>query len=96
MLVLIAQFWTGFAPVGWEALSASERASSFFRAYLAAPVVIIFYLSYKIYHGTTILKARDMDLFTGKREFNVRSLVAEEKADRQAWPAWKKVYKFLC
>jgi amino acid transporter len=96
MLVLIAQFWTGFSPVGWQDMSVSDRIVNFFQAYLAAPIVVLMYLGYKTFMKTSVLMARDMDLFTGKREFNVRVLVAEEKADRRRWPRWKKLYKFLC
>ena len=95
-LVLCAQFWTGFSPVGWKEMSTRDLVVNFFQAYLAAPVVILMYCGYKIWNKTEVLKTRDMDLFTGKREFNVRSLVAEEKADRLNWPAWKKWYKFFC
>ncbi|KAH0829668.1 hypothetical protein AYO21_10084 [Fonsecaea monophora] len=96
ILVLIAQFWTGFAPVGYQHMSISDRIVNFFQAYLAAPVVVLMYIGYKIYMKTNILRARDMDLFTGKREFNVRVLVQEERADRKRWPRWKRIYKFLC
>ena len=96
ILVLIAQFWTGFAPVGYTAMSATERVVNFFQAYLAAPIVALMYIGYKVYRRTSVLRSRDMDLFTGKREFNVRNLVAEERAQRELWPRWKKVYKFLC
>lgn len=96
MLVLVAQFWTGFAPVGFESMSARDRVTSFFQAYLAAPVVLLMYILYKLIFKTKVLASRDMDLFTGKREFNVRILVAEEKADRLNWPTWKRFYKFFC
>ncbi|EXJ81364.1 AAT family amino acid transporter [Capronia epimyces CBS 606.96] len=95
-LVLIAQFWTGFSPVGWRSMSTSQLTINFFQAYLAAPVVVLMYIGYKLYLKTEILKARDMDLFTGKREFNVKDLVAQERADRRNWPTWKKLYKFFC
>jgi len=96
VLVLIAQFWTGFSPVGWQHMTVSQRIVNFFQAYLAAPLVVLMYIGYKILMRTRVLRGRDMDLFTGKREFNVRSLVAEERADRQRWPRWKKMYKFFC
>lgn len=95
-LVLVAQFWTGFAPVGYEELSASALTMNFFEAYLAAPIVIAFYIPYKLYYRTPFLRARDMDLQTGVRELNLAELVAEERAERASWPKWKKAYKFLC
>jgi yeast amino acid transporter len=96
VLVLIAQFWTAFAPVGYGSMTSSARVKGFFQAYLAAPIVIVMYIGYKVFGRTKILRARDMDLFTGKREFNVRQLMAEEKVARRAWPRWKRSYKFLC
>ncbi|KAL6243840.1 histidine permease [Rhinocladiella similis] len=96
ILVLIAQFWTGFSPVGYEHDSTSYLVINFFQAYLAAPVVVLMYIGYKVYMRTSVIRARDMDLFTGKREMNIKSLLAEERADRLNWPTWKKIYKFFC
>jgi len=96
ILVLIAQFWTGFSPVGWRDMTTRALVVNFFQAYLAAPVVVLSYLGYKLWKKTEILKARDMDLFTGKREMNITHLLAEERMDRMNWPAWKKFYKFFC
>ncbi|KAL9616909.1 MAG: hypothetical protein Q9160_008257 [Pyrenula sp. 1 TL-2023] len=95
-LVLIAQFWTGFAPVGYASESSSALAKGFFEVYLAAPVVIAFYLPYKIWFKTPFMRSRDMDLKTGRRDLDLGQLLAEEKAERASWPRWKKAYKFLC
>ena len=96
VLVLIAQFWTGFAPVNWETMTGHELAVNFFQAYLAAPVVIVCYIGYKLYYRPPIMRTAEMDLFTGKRDINVKELMADERADRREWPSWKKVYKFFC
>ncbi len=96
ILVLIAQFWTGFRPVGYADDSPRYLVINFFQAYLAAPVVIVMYIGYKVYMRTSIIRARDMDVFTGKREMNIKTLLAEERADRLNWPTWKKIYKFFC
>ena len=96
LLVLIAQFWTGFAPVGYGSNSAGANTENFFEAYLAAPIVIVFYLGYKIWYRTPFMRTRDMDLVTGMRDLDVAALIAEEHAERAAWPRWKKVYKFFC
>lgn len=96
-LVLIVQFWTGFAPVGYADMSASLRVQSFFESYLAAPVVLAFYLYYKIRYRTRLyIKAKNMDLTTGRRDMDIQHLIDEENAERAAWPMWKKVYKFFC
>lgn len=96
ILVLIAQFWTGFAPVGYASMSAGDLVQNFFSAYLAAPIVIVFYIFYKFYFRTPFIRSHKMDLHTGIRELNLAELVAEERAERAAWPKWKKAYKFLC
>lgn len=95
-LVLVAQFWVGFAPVGYVAMTASERVYSFFSVYLAAPVILAFYIPYKIYYRTPFVRARDMDLRTGRRDLDVHYLIEVERAEQAAWPVWKKVYKFFC
>ena len=95
-LVLIAQFWVGFAPIGYEKMTANEKVINFFQAYLAAPVVIISYVSYKLWFRTSIVKVSQMDLQTGMRELNLAELIAEERTERAAWPAWKRFYKVIC
>ncbi|KAI9053565.1 hypothetical protein LZ554_002519 [Drepanopeziza brunnea f. sp. 'monogermtubi'] len=95
-LVLITQFWTGAWPVGYVNLTMSEQLQHFFRAYLAAPIVVLFYLGYKYWFKTSFMRAKDMDLKTGRRDLNLPELIAEEKAERQSWPQWKRAYKSLC
>ncbi|KAK5240636.1 histidine permease, partial [Cryomyces antarcticus] len=89
-------FWTGFAPVGYADMTSSERTVNFFMVYLAAPVVILFYICYKIYYRTPFMRSHNMDLHTGVRELNLMELLAEERAEQAKWPKWKKAYKFLC
>jgi yeast amino acid transporter len=96
VLVLIAQFWVGAFPLGWETKTSAELAESFFLRYLAAPIVLLFYLGHKIFYRTDYVRLQDMDIDTGRRDFDLAILLAREQEERQAWPAWKKVYKFLC
>jgi len=97
VLVLIAQFWVSIWSVGYEDYTASETATNFFLVYLAAPVVILFYLGHKIHYKTPLyIRSRDMDLRSGARELNLQELLAEEAAERAQWPKWKKAYKFFC
>jgi len=95
-LVLVAQFWVGFAPVAYGDMTASERVYNFFSVYLAAPVVLAFYIPYKIYYRTPFIRAKDMDLHTGRRDLDIQYLIEEERAEQAAWPMWKKVYKVFC
>ncbi|KAF2477235.1 AAT family amino acid transporter [Lindgomyces ingoldianus] len=96
ILILIAQFWTGFAPVGYGEMTAGERVQSFFQAYLAFPIVVLFYIVYKIWFKTKFKRAKDIDVTSGRREMNLAALLAEERAEQAKWPMWKKIYKTIC
>ena len=99
ILVLMAQFWTGFSPTqepGQPPLSARERTESFFQAYLAVPIVLACFISYKLYYKTSIMHCGHMDLKTGIRELNLAELKEEERLERATWPKWKKAYKIFC
>lgn len=96
VLVLIAQFWVGAWPVHYGSDAPSAQVQSFFLDYLAAPIVLLFYFSYKFWYRTPFMRCKDMDLKTGMRELNLPELLAEERAERAAWPKWKKAYKVVC
>ncbi|KAK4552980.1 histidine permease [Recurvomyces mirabilis] len=96
IIILPAQFWTGAWPIHYGELGVAGQVNSFFQAYLAAPIVVLSYIVYKIWRKTPIIRSHNMDLHTGIRDLNVAELIAEERMDRAAWPRWKKVYKFLC
>jgi amino acid transporter len=89
-IVLVAQFWTAAWPIGYGDLSASEIAQSFFLAYLAAPVVILCYIPYKIYYKTPFMRTMDMDLQTGRREIDT------DRIEKMQMPKWKRIYKIFC
>lgn len=95
-LVLIAQFWVAFAPVGYGSMSPSKIAYNFFSLYLAAPITIACYIPYKIYFRTPFMSASAMDLNTGRRDLDVQDLIDEERAEQAKWPWWKKVYHIFC
>jgi yeast amino acid transporter len=95
-LVLVAQFWVGAWPVGYETNSPAENARSFFFEYMAVPIVLIFWAAHKLYYRTSIVKIEDMDIDTGRRDFNLPLLLAQEQEEKRAWPKWKTVYKFFC
>ncbi|KAJ5577904.1 General amino-acid permease GAP2 [Penicillium hispanicum] len=95
-LVLIAQFWVGFAPVGYAEKTTGELVENFFSAYLAAPVVLLFFIPYKLYYRTEYVRSHEVDLVTGRRDLDIQHLIDQEKAEQAEWPRWKKVYKFFC
>lgn len=98
-LVLIAQFWIGFAPPpqhGSAVTGVAALTENFFQAYLAVPIVLVCYFPYKIYFKTPFMRCKTMDLRTGIRELNLAELKEEERLERATWPKWKKAYKIFC
>lgn len=95
-LVLIAQFWVGAFPIGYGDMTSSQIARNFFLKWLGAPFVLIFFFIHKIIFRTSFVRIQDMDVDTGRRDFNVPILVAQERQEQQTWPRWKRFYKFLC
>ncbi|KAI4261978.1 MAG: hypothetical protein L6R42_002836 [Xanthoria sp. 1 TBL-2021] len=100
VLVICAQFWIGFSPVqpryGEPIRGTSALVQNFFQAYLAVPVVLLFYIGYKVVYRTPFMRCKNMDLKTGVRELNLPQLLLDESIERASWPKWKKAYKFLC
>lgn len=94
-LVLAAQFWTGLWPIGAD----GPQVKNFFQAYLAAPIVIVFYAGYKLWYRPSIVSLSAMDLDTGRREVDLDALkaeIAEEKAAIAARGFFYRTYKFWC
>ena len=96
-LVLVAQFWVGFAPVAGTA-SPPEAVEGFFQVYLAAPIVLATYAGYKLYFRTRIVGVHEMDLSTGRRDFGSFGPLWEEGWDggRPRPARWKQAYRWLC
>ena len=69
---------------------------NFFAVYLAAPIVIIQYVVWKILKRTKIKRAHEIDVTSGRREMDLATILAEERAVLAGWPMWKKVYDTVC
>jgi amino acid transporter len=94
--VIIAQFYVGAAPIGVEDMRPAQVAKNFFLKWVGAPIVLCFYLAHKFYYRTSYVKVQDMDIDTGRRDFDLPILVAQEREERATWPKWKRFYKFMC
>ncbi|KAE9371966.1 amino-acid permease inda1 [Stipitochalara longipes BDJ] len=68
ILCLAATFYVALFPIG-----ASPSASAFFSYYLAAPIVIVLYIGYKIYSGRwqMWIHSHDMDITSGRRSLEL-------------------------
>jgi amino acid transporter len=97
VLVLVAQFWVAVAPSGgFGRESMGERAADFFEAYLAFPVVVLCYVFYKFWYRTRWVNYKDIDLKTGRNEFESELIRQRWREDMSMWPRWKKIYKTMC
>ena len=96
LLILAAQFWVGIDPLGAGHISRIERTINFFEAYLAAPVVLVFYAFYKIFYRTEFVRIKDMDLTTGRDILESNLWRDRVREDQETWPRWKVIYKMIC
>jgi amino acid transporter len=62
ILVLIAQFYIAVSPLQGMSSDPSEVATTFFQAYLALPVVVLFYVIGYAWKRTTPQRAHQIDL----------------------------------
>lgn len=60
------------------------------------PVVLLFYGCYKLYYRPKWVRIKDVDLQTGRNEFESDMVRRQWKEDRGEWPKWKVLYKTLC
>ncbi|KAI1435018.1 putative amino acid permease [Xylaria sp. CBS 124048] len=95
-LILVAQFWVGAFPVGYHTKPPHALAKSFFLAFLGAPVVVLFFLGHYFWHKTSFVRVANIDVDTGRRDFHLPILLAQEREEKMSWPKWKRVYKYLC
>ncbi|RFU28746.1 hypothetical protein B7463_g7591, partial [Scytalidium lignicola] len=94
ILCLIAQFYVALFPIG-----GSPDAQGFFESYLAAPIVIAFFIGYKIYQRTWRIGVNlsDINIDEGRRELDIDAFhqeLAEERAEKASWPVWKRWWNF--
>ncbi|KAF1966897.1 AAT family amino acid transporter [Bimuria novae-zelandiae CBS 107.79] len=96
LLVLVAQFWTGFAPVGYAEMTTNELVENFFKAYLALPIVASCYIIFKIVKKTRFKRINEIDVTSGRREMDLPAILAAERAEQAQWPKWKKIWHIIC
>ena len=97
-LVFVAQFWTGFSPEGYATMTANELAVNFFEVYLAAPIIVVSYIGYKLWFKTKFVKVSEIDISTGIRDTgkDLQALKDMDRAENEARPIWLRLYYFFC
>jgi amino acid transporter len=94
ILCLIAQFYVAMWPIGGK-----PDAEAFFQSYLAAPIVLLFFVGYKLFYRQWSFGVRiaDINVDEGRRELDLDSFKAElaaERAEQAQWPKWKQYWNF--
>lgn len=97
ILILVAQFWVGLAPVGYASMTTTERVENFFGAYLGFFIIFTFYFGFKVVNKTKFRRVAEMDVTSGRRDVTgLAAILAEEREARANWPLWKKGFKLFC
>lgn len=81
VMILIAQFWVAIAPIGEGKLD----AQGFFENYLAMPILILFYVGYKIWKKdwSLFIRANNIDLDKHRQIFDEELLKQEDEEYRE-------------
>lgn len=103
LAVIGLQFWTAAWPQGYGTLSPREQVKGFFEGYLSVPIVLAFYIVAKFAYyrdfRTLFVRAKDMDLDSGAREFDWEELKQrnlEEQERLRSKPWWYRAANALC
>ncbi|KAJ3994420.1 APC amino acid permease [Lentinula boryana] len=94
VIVLIAQFYVALFPVGGVS-SGKERAQFFFEAYLAAPVILAFWIGGYLWKRTLPWRAEEIDLDTGRKSWLTVEEMNQYRAERKAAPLYVRIYRIL-
>jgi yeast amino acid transporter len=85
---LIAQFFVAIAPPFTSELGSAE---DFFKAYLALPVVLLFWAIGYLWKRQGFLKLDQIDLDTGAREHDWERINAHRE-QMKTWPLWRRIF----
>ncbi|KAF9021343.1 amino-acid permease inda1 [Hymenopellis radicata] len=94
ILVLIAQFYVAIFPIG-ATLTGGAAAESFFSAYLAVPVMILFYVGGYVWKRQRPKRASEIDLDSGRKSWLTVEEMRAYRAERRNAPWYVRVYRIL-
>ncbi|KAG8412477.1 hypothetical protein J3459_015941 [Metarhizium acridum] len=94
--IILVQSWVAIVPIDYQTMANVELARNAVLKLLSGVLMLIFFVVHKVIHGTRYVRPGEVDLVTGRRDYNVLLLESLEREQRAMWPRWKKIYKFLC
>jgi amino acid transporter len=79
-------------------MTGKELVVNFFEVYLAAPIILVCGVVYKIWFRTRWIRVAEIDLVTGRKDSveEVARLKEMDHAERMGWRWWRRVYDYLC
>ncbi|KAF9261180.1 hypothetical protein L218DRAFT_931559 [Marasmius fiardii PR-910] len=93
-LVLVAQFYVAIWPPNFEG-GANERVQSFFKAYMAAPIIIAFWIVGYAWKRQKPKRASEIDIDTGRKSWLTVEEMRQYRAERAAAPWYVRIYRML-
>ncbi|GAA5953491.1 hypothetical protein JCM3765_005051 [Sporobolomyces pararoseus] len=94
-LVLIAQFYVAIWPLGGRSEDPRQAAEDFFLVWLAAPILLFFWLCAYIKNRTLPYKAHEIDLDTGRKAWFTAEEMNAFRAERKTAPFHVRLYRTL-
>ncbi|BEJ16208.1 hypothetical protein CspHIS471_0508130 [Cutaneotrichosporon sp. HIS471] len=94
VLVLIAQFYIAIWPLGPKR-TGGAAAEAFFLSYLAAPVVLGFWVVGYLWKRTLPKKVHEIDLDTGRKSWLTVEEMRAWRAERAAAPLYVRIFRLL-
>lgn len=94
VLVLIAQFYIAVWPLG-DTPTGTAAAEAFFLSYLAAPILIGFWIIGYAWKRTLPKRASEIDLDTGRKSWLTVEEMRAYRAERATAPLYIKIYRRL-
>ncbi|KAI5480664.1 hypothetical protein MNV49_007591 [Pseudohyphozyma bogoriensis] len=77
---------------GFDAFIPRFQYKSFITNYIGIPAFVVIFLGWKFWHKTKLIPLTEVDLVTGKKEFDDDEEVEEEKDAARNVPFWKKFW----
>ncbi|GAA6058864.1 hypothetical protein JCM10212_002808 [Sporobolomyces blumeae] len=95
VLVLIAQFYIAIWPIGGMDSDPQQAAQDFFLVWLAAPILLFFWLCAWIKNRTLPYKAHEIDLDTGRKSWFTADEMNAWRAERKQAPFHVRLFRIL-
>nr|CRX79058.1 hypothetical protein ls5930a1_00104 [Leucosporidium scottii] len=78
---------------GFDAFVPTFNHKTFITSYFGLPVYFIMLFGYKLYYKTELIPLTEVDLVSGRREFDEDEAAEDEKMAHDARPWWKKAWE---